>query len=113
MAQRLVRRICPNCRRSTLLSASVLEQSGLDPARYRERDFNQELVLEDELHVVVIQENRDLSNEITARTGYTHQSPQAFVLKDGKPVYHATHYGIDPARIRQVLSNWLGANASI
>jgi bacillithiol system protein YtxJ len=69
--------------------------------------------LEDELHVVVIQENRDLSNEISARTGYTHQSPQAFVLKDGKPVYHATHYGIDPTRIRKVLANWLASNASI
>ena len=66
-----------------------------------------------ELNVVVIQENRDLSNEITARTGYTHQSPQAFVLKDGKPVYHATHYGIDPRRIQQVLSSWMVAEAKI
>ena len=66
-----------------------------------------------ELNVVVIQENRDLSNEITARTGYTHQSPQVFVLKDGKPVYHATHYGIDPRRIRQVLESWMAAEAKI
>jgi len=56
-----------------------------------------------ELNVVVIQENRDLSDEITARTGYTHQSPQAFVLKDGKPAYHATHYGIAATRINEVL----------
>ena len=69
--------------------------------------------LDGELNVVVIQENRDLSNEITARTGYTHQSPQAFVLKDGKPVYHATHYGIDPRRIQQVLENWQAAEAQI
>lgn len=62
--------------------------------------------IDGELHVVVIQDNRDLSIEITARTGYTHQSPQAFVLKDGKPVYHATHYGIDPTRIRQVLATF-------
>jgi bacillithiol system protein YtxJ len=59
--------------------------------------------IDGELHVVVIQENRDLSNEISARTGYTHQSPQAFVLKDGKPVYHATHYGIDPSRIDDIV----------
>lgn len=56
-----------------------------------------------ELNVVVIQENRDLSDEIAARTGYTHQSPQAFVLMEGKPVYHATHYGIDADRINEVL----------
>lgn len=52
-----------------------------------------------ELNVIIIQENRDLSNEVAVRTGHTHQSPQAFVLVDGKPVYHATHYGIDPDAI--------------
>lgn len=51
---------------------------------------------EGELNVIVIQENRDLSNEVASRTGYTHQSPQVFVLVDGKPVYHATHYAISP-----------------
>jgi len=61
--------------------------------------------LEGELNVVVIQENRDLSDEIAARTGYTHQSPQAFVLVDGKPVYHATHYGIDPGTIARIATS--------
>jgi bacillithiol system protein YtxJ len=55
--------------------------------------------IEGELNVIFIQHNRDLSNEVASRTGYTHQSPQAFVLVDGKPVYHATHYGIDPQAI--------------
>ena len=64
-----------------------------------------------ELNVVVIQENRPISDEITARTGYTHQSPQAFVIADGKVVYHATHYGIDASRIEQALG--LHANAGI
>lgn len=59
--------------------------------------------IDGELNVVVIQENRDLSDEITARSGYTHQSPQAFVLVDGRPVYHATHYGIEAARINEVV----------
>lgn len=61
--------------------------------------------IEGELNVVVIQENRDLSDEISARTGYTHQSPQAFVIVDGKPVYHATHYGIDPKMIATIAAN--------
>jgi len=52
-----------------------------------------------ELNVVVIQQHRDLSNEVAARTGHTHQSPQAFVLVNGKTVYHATHYGIDAKAI--------------
>lgn len=51
------------------------------------------------LNIIVIQEHRDLSNLTAEMTGHRHQSPQAFVLKDGKAIYHATHYGIDPATI--------------
>lgn len=61
--------------------------------------------IDGELNVIVIQQHRDLSNEVAARTGYTHQSPQAFVLVGGKPVYHATHYGIDPAAIINAVSS--------
>lgn len=60
--------------------------------------------IDGELNVIVIQQNRDLSNEVATRTGYTHQSPQAFVLVNGKPVYHATHYGIDPRAIAEAVS---------
>ncbi len=34
LAQRLVRKICPHCRRQAKVSASLLEDSGLDPDRY-------------------------------------------------------------------------------
>lgn len=57
-----------------------------------------------DIDLIVIQEHRDLSNNVAERTGYAHQSPQAFVLKDGVPVYHATHYGIDPKKISEVLA---------
>ena len=59
--------------------------------------------IEGELNVIVIQENRPLSNEVAVRTGYNHQSPQAFVLVNERPVYHATHYGIDPKAISEHL----------
>ncbi len=55
--------------------------------------------IDGDVHVVVIQEQLALSAEIAARTGHRHQSPQAFVIENGKPVYHATHYGIDAAEI--------------
>jgi bacillithiol system protein YtxJ len=56
-----------------------------------------------EVHFVVVQDNRDISNEIAERTGRVHQSPQIFVIRDGKPVYHATHYGIDAEGIEKAL----------
>lgn len=52
-----------------------------------------------DVNVVVIQENRAISNVIAEKIGYRHQSPQAFVIRDGKAVYHATHYGINAADI--------------
>ena len=59
--------------------------------------------VEGDINLIVIQEHRDLSSEVALRTGYTHQSPQAFVLAGGKPVYHATHYGISPKALAEAL----------
>ena len=56
-----------------------------------------------DINVIVIQQNRDLSNDVAERINHRHQSPQAFVIKDGKAIYHATHYGINPAEIESKL----------
>ncbi len=47
-----------------------------------------------DVNVIVVQLHRSISNAVEERTGHRHQSPQVFVIKDGKAVYHATHYGI-------------------
>ncbi|MBP7586714.1 MAG: type II/IV secretion system protein [Thermoanaerobaculia bacterium] len=39
LAQRLVRRICPHCRREAAVSAQLLEDSGLSPAVYGDHPF--------------------------------------------------------------------------
>jgi bacillithiol system protein YtxJ len=59
--------------------------------------------IEADVHVVVVQESRPVSNALEQRTGVRHASPQAFVLRDGQVVYHASHYGIDPRRIAELL----------
>ena len=56
-----------------------------------------------EINVIVIQDHRDLSNSLAQRTGHRHQSPQAFIIRDGKAIYHATHYGISPTEIENKL----------
>ena len=56
-----------------------------------------------DVNVVIIQTHRDLSNAIAARTGVRHESPQAFVLRHGKPVYYASHYDIEAERIAETL----------
>jgi len=49
---------------------------------------------EGDVNLVIVQKARAISNEIAAKTGVRHESPQAIVLKNGKAVYHASHYDI-------------------
>ena len=46
------------------------------------------------VNLILVQDDRHISNEIAARTGIRHESPQAIVLKDGEVVYHASHFDI-------------------
>lgn len=38
-----------------------------------------------------VRESRPVSNEIESDLAVTHQSPQAFILKDGQQVWNASH----------------------
>ncbi len=50
--------------------------------------------VEGDVNLVIVQKARDISNQIAGKTGIRHESPQAIVLKNGKAVYHASHYDI-------------------
>ena len=57
-----------------------------------------------DINLVIVQEARAVSNAIETRTGVRHQSPQAIILKDGKVVYHRSHYDIEVAEISDSLN---------
>ena len=44
--------------------------------------------------VVLVLENRRLSNTIASRFGVRHESPQAIVLRNGRPHWNASHWAI-------------------
>ncbi|MEZ5064654.1 MAG: bacillithiol system redox-active protein YtxJ [bacterium] len=44
--------------------------------------------------LVEVQNARDVSNEISARTGIRHESPQALMLRGGRAVWNASHWDI-------------------
>ena len=71
------------------ISSGVYREVGLVPA---------------DVNVIVMQTHRDVSNAIASRTGIRHESPQAFVLRDGKAVYHASHYDIEAEQIEASLA---------
>ncbi len=56
------------------------------------------------INLVVVQTHRDISREVESLTGYRHHSPQAFVIRNGRAVYHATHYAIDAVQIESHLN---------
>src|SRR4051812_21593771 len=67
-------------------------------------------VLDAEVFEVVVQESRMVSNTVSEKLATRHASPQAFVISNGKPIYHATHYGIDPDAIQKVLETTAANN---
>lgn len=57
------------------------------------------------VNLVVVQTSRQVSNEIETRTSVRHQSPQVLILKNGKPVYSASHYDITADAVEGALKN--------
>src|SRR5688572_27803409 len=65
--------------------------------------FHEVQNVDGEINVVIVQAARNVSNEIAARTGIRHESPQAIVIKDGKAVYHASHYDVTAQEVSEKL----------
>lgn len=55
-----------------------------------------------------IQDNRSVSDEIESDLGVRHESPQLFLLKDGKALWQATHYAISKSKINKALEELEG-----
>jgi bacillithiol system protein YtxJ len=54
--------------------------------------------------VITVQSHRGLSDHAASRLGVRHETPQAILLRDGKPVWNASHFRITAAALSQVLS---------
>jgi bacillithiol system protein YtxJ len=53
--------------------------------------------------VVTVQAARDVSDELEARTGIAHQSPQVLIFVDGKVVWTASHWAVKAGAVRDAL----------
>lgn len=56
------------------------------------------------LTILDVVRNRALSQDLERRSGIRHQSPQAILIRDGRIVWHASHFGITPAAIDRELA---------
>ena len=55
--------------------------------------------------VIEIQRARDISREVEARTSVRHQSPQVFLVRDGRAIWHTSHWGITEEALDQAAKN--------
>ncbi len=51
--------------------------------------------------LVLVVEQRPLAQAIAQQTGIPHQSPQALLLRRGAVIWHAAHYAITAAELRE------------
>ena len=55
-------------------------------------------------HLITVQSHRRVSDEAEVRLGVRHQTPQVILLKDGVPVWNASHFRITATELSRVLS---------
>jgi bacillithiol system protein YtxJ len=53
--------------------------------------------------MIVVQAARSLSNAVEESLGVRHETPQALVIRDGKVVWHASHFDITRDRLAEAL----------
>jgi bacillithiol system protein YtxJ len=58
---------------------------------------------EADVWLVVVQQARDLSREIEARTGVRHESPQVLILKGGEVAWSASHFDITSGAVERAV----------
>jgi bacillithiol system protein YtxJ len=54
--------------------------------------------------VITVQSHRRLADEVTLRFGIRHETPQAILLRDGQPVWSASHFRVTARHLDAALS---------
>jgi bacillithiol system protein YtxJ len=54
--------------------------------------------------LITVQSHRHLSDEAEVRLGVRHQTPQAILLRNGKPIWNASHFRITAEELSRAMS---------
>ncbi len=54
-------------------------------------------------YYLAVQDSRELSSHIAETFGIKHESPQAFIISDGKPTWNASHWDIKESTLKNEL----------
>ena len=53
--------------------------------------------------VITVQSHRRISDEVADRLGVRHETPQAILLRDGRPVWKASHFRITADELNRAI----------
>ena len=54
--------------------------------------------------LITVQSHRQVSDAVAQRLGIRHETPQAILLRDGRPVWNASHFRITARELARVLA---------
>jgi bacillithiol system protein YtxJ len=63
-----------------------------------------EAPVEASYNLITVQSHRRVSDEAAQRFGVRHETPQVILLRDGVPVWNASHFRITAQELKRVLS---------
>ena len=71
---------------------------GISSRAYRAMDS-----FERPVGLVVVQNARDVSEEVAKRTGVPHETPQVLILRDGQVLFSASHFDVKAETVEAAL----------
>jgi bacillithiol system protein YtxJ len=54
-------------------------------------------------HLITVQTARPVSNEAASRLGLEHETPQVILIRDGRPLWNASHFGITTSSLAEAI----------
>ena len=65
--------------------------------------YEEMALFDGQVGLVTVQTAREVSNEIEARTGVEHATPQVFIIRDGQSLWTTSHWQIKAEAVRAAL----------
>jgi bacillithiol system protein YtxJ len=72
---------------------------------FSSRAYREMEQFEGQVNILVVQSAREVSRELANLTGVRHETPQVIVLRDGKPVWDASHFDVKAAALADAVAS--------
>ena len=61
--------------------------------------------VDSQVNILEVQSAREISRELANLTGIRHETPQVIVLRDGKAVWNASHFGVTAEDVKKAVES--------